>query len=93
MLAYHVLNEIVFIMNLFNNIQFLFILQSHKITKNDASTSTLIKRFRYMHGTQYWVIGLSYPFVLAATAHLYLPVYYKFNFSGSAHEYIVTIIK
>ena len=42
--------------------------------------------FRYMHGTQYWVIGLSYPFVLAATAHLYLPVYHKFKFNGSAHE-------
>ena len=31
----------------------------------------------YVHGTQYWVIGLSYPFVLAATAHCYLPVLYK----------------
>ncbi len=31
----------------------------------------------YTYGTQYWMIGLSYPFVLAATAHLYLPVYYK----------------
>ena len=31
----------------------------------------------YTHGTQYWVIGLSYPFVLAATAHCYLPVLYK----------------
>ena len=31
----------------------------------------------YVHGTQYWAIGLSYPFVLAATAHCYLPVLYK----------------
>ena len=31
----------------------------------------------YVHGTQYWVIGISYPFVLAATAHCYLPVLYK----------------
>ena len=31
----------------------------------------------YTHGTQYWAIGLSYPFVLAATAHCYLPVLYK----------------
>ena len=31
----------------------------------------------YTHGTQYWAIGLSYPFVLAATAHSYLPVLYK----------------
>ena len=31
----------------------------------------------YVYGTQYWAIGLSYPFVLAATAHCYLPVFYK----------------
>ena len=31
----------------------------------------------YVFGTQYWMIGLSYPFVLAATAHIYFPVYFK----------------
>ena len=31
----------------------------------------------YVYGTQYWAIGLSYPAVLAATAHCYLPVFYK----------------
>ena len=31
----------------------------------------------YVFGTQYWMIGLSYPFVLAATAHIYLPVYFR----------------
>ena len=41
----------------------------------------------YTYGTQYWMIGLSYPFVLAATAHIYLPVYFKLQ-HASAHEYL-----
>ena len=41
----------------------------------------------YAHGTQYWVIGLSYPLVLAATAHLYLSVFHRLQFC-SVHEYL-----
>lgn len=41
----------------------------------------------YVYGTQYWAIGLSYPFVLAATAHCYLPVLYKLQ-DSSAHQYL-----
>ena len=41
----------------------------------------------YVYGTQYWVIGLAYPFVLAATAHCYLPVLYKLQ-DSSAHMYL-----
>merc|ERR1711936_1366661 len=41
----------------------------------------------YIYGTQYWAIGLSYPAVLAATAHCYLPVYYKLQ-DSSAHSYL-----
>lgn len=41
----------------------------------------------YLYGTQYWMIGLSYPFVLAATAHIYLPVYYKLQ-AKSVHYYL-----
>ena len=36
---------------------------------------------------QYWVIGLCYPFVLAATAHCYLPVLYRLQ-DSSAHQYL-----
>ena len=31
----------------------------------------------FVFGTQYWMIGLAYPMVLAATAHIYLPVFFK----------------
>jgi len=31
----------------------------------------------YVFGTQYWAIGLAYPFVLAATGYLYMPVFYR----------------
>ena len=41
----------------------------------------------YLYGTQYWVIGLSYPFVLASTAHIYLPVYLRLQ-SKSVHYYL-----
>ena len=41
----------------------------------------------YVYGTQYWVIGLAYPAVLAATAHCYLPVLYKLQ-DSSAHQYL-----
>ena len=41
----------------------------------------------YVFGTQYWMIGFSYPFVLAATAHLYLPVYHELQLP-SVHEYL-----
>ena len=33
------------------------------------------------------MIGLSYPFVLAATAHIYLPVYYRLQ-AKSVHYYL-----
>ncbi len=36
----------------------------------------------YVFGTQYWVIGLSYPLVLAATAHIYMPVFYRLQARG-----------
>ena len=42
----------------------------------------------YVHGTQYWAIALSYPFVLAATAHCYLPVFYR---SGEAVSLTLTV--
>ena len=41
----------------------------------------------YVYGTQYWMIGLSYPFVVAATAHVYLPVYFKLQ-AKSVHYYL-----
>lgn len=41
----------------------------------------------YVFGTQYWMIGFSYPFVMAATAHLYLPVFHRLQY-GSVHEYL-----
>ena len=41
----------------------------------------------YVFGTQYWMIGLSYPFVVAATAHIYLPVYFKLQ-AKSVHYYL-----
>jgi hypothetical protein len=33
------------------------------------------------------MIGFSYPFVVAATAHIYLPVYYKLQ-AKSVHYYL-----
>ena len=41
----------------------------------------------YVYGTQYWMIGFSYPFVVAATAHIYLPVYFKLQ-AKSVHYYL-----
>ena len=41
----------------------------------------------YVFGTQYWMIGFSYPFVVAATAHIYLPVYFKIQ-AKSVHYYL-----
>ncbi len=41
----------------------------------------------YVFGTQYWLIGLAYPFVLAATAHIYMPVFYGLQ-HRSAHQYL-----
>ena len=46
----------------------------------------------YVHGTQYWVIGLSYPFVLAATAHCYLPVLYKLQVRPETMKGISVVI-
>ena len=34
----------------------------------------------FVFGTQYWMIGLAYPLVLAATAHIYLPGLMLYNF-------------
>ena len=41
----------------------------------------------YTFGTQYWMIGLSYPLVVAATAHIYLPVFYRVQ-PASVHQYL-----
>jgi hypothetical protein len=43
----------------------------------------------FVFGTQYWMIGLAYPFVLAATAHVYLPVFFKLGHkTKSIHQYL-----
>ena len=46
----------------------------------------------YVYGTQYWAIGLSYPFVLAATAHCYLPIFYKLQASRKKIFYQLLLI-
>lgn len=43
----------------------------------------------FVFGTQYWMIGLAYPLVLAATAHVYLPVFYRLGpKTKSIHQYL-----
>ena len=37
----------------------------------------------YRFGTQYCLLVLSYPFVMASAAHLYLPVFWKLQVSTS----------
>ena len=37
----------------------------------------------YVFGTQYCALVLSYPFVMGAAAHLYLPVFFKLQVSTS----------
>lgn len=37
----------------------------------------------YVNGTQYIALVLAYPLVMAAAAHLYLPVFYKLGVSTS----------
>ena len=37
----------------------------------------------YANGTQYVFLVLSYPFVMASAAHLYLPVFWKLKVSTS----------
>lgn len=39
----------------------------------------------YNYGTQFFFIGLSYAIVLPASAHLYIPIFYKLNLT-SAYE-------
>ena len=41
----------------------------------------------YLYGTQYWVIAVSYIAVMAAAAHLYLPVFWHYQ-PTSAYEYL-----
>ncbi|CAG7836014.1 unnamed protein product [Allacma fusca] len=41
----------------------------------------------YQYGTQYWVIAISYFFVMASAAYLYLPVFFKLQVT-SAYEYL-----
>ncbi len=63
-----------------------------ELTSNDFSFISAITMLGtpaeiYVFGTQYWMIGFSYPFVVAATAHIYLPVYYKLQ-AKSVHYYL-----
>ena len=39
----------------------------------------------YQYGTQYWLIGPSYIFVMIVTAHVMLPIYYRLRLT-SAYE-------
>ena len=39
----------------------------------------------YQYGTQYWVIGISYFFVMASASYLYLPVFFNLQVT-SAYE-------
>ena len=41
----------------------------------------------YKNGTQYCLLVLSYPFVMAAAAHIYMPVLYDLGVSTS-YEYL-----
>ncbi len=41
----------------------------------------------YVYGTQYAVLVCSYPLVMGATAHMYMPVFYDLNVSTS-YEYL-----
>ena len=41
----------------------------------------------YVSGTQYVILALSYPFVMGATAYIFLPVYNKINITTS-YEYL-----
>ena len=42
----------------------------------------------YQYGTQYWLIGPSYIFVMIVTAHVMLPIYYRLRLT-SAYEVIM----
>ncbi len=41
----------------------------------------------YKNGTQYVLLVLSYPFVMAATNYIYMPVFFNLNVSTS-YEYL-----
>ncbi len=41
----------------------------------------------YMNGTQYVMLIMAYPFVMAATNYIYMPVFYNLNVSTS-YEYL-----
>ena len=41
----------------------------------------------YKNGTQYVILALSYPFVMAATVYIFLPVFNKVNITTS-YEYL-----
>ncbi|XP_076328094.1 sodium-coupled monocarboxylate transporter 2-like [Tachypleus tridentatus] len=41
----------------------------------------------YLYGTQYWMICVSFCFVIPAAAHLYMPIFYNLGIT-SAYEYL-----
>jgi hypothetical protein len=40
----------------------------------------------YRFGTQYWVIGFSYFFVMASAAYLFLPVFFNLQVTSAYEE-------
>ena len=47
----------------------------------------------YQFGTQYILLGLSYPLVMGSAAHLYLPVFWKLQVSTSYEVCVYVIMK